>query len=180
MFFLFFFFSSRRRHTRSLCDWSSDVCSSDLPESPGTSASRAADSFRPPPPPARAAERRGATTRGSGTVHGPASQRNSNRAGEAGSPYREYYLKTNGFGVASLPYALKISSTGLRNILAILNAKGRLGSYFSVSMALMVWRETPSFPARSAWVKLSRVRKSRTPFFTGTSGRQCPSRVPRA
>src|SRR5438034_6376651 len=27
-----FFFSSRRRHTRSLCDWSSDVCSSDLAE----------------------------------------------------------------------------------------------------------------------------------------------------
>src|SRR5947207_15027440 len=27
-----FFFSSRRRHTRSLCDWSSDVCSSDLGE----------------------------------------------------------------------------------------------------------------------------------------------------
>src|SRR5690349_22584708 len=30
LFFLFFFFSSRRRHTRSLRDWSSDVCSSDL------------------------------------------------------------------------------------------------------------------------------------------------------
>ena len=30
-FFLFFFFSSRRRHTRSDRDWSSDVCSSDLP-----------------------------------------------------------------------------------------------------------------------------------------------------
>src|SRR5256886_4761293 len=37
----FFFFSSRRRHTRFDCDWSSDVCSSDLrsvvsvaPESP--------------------------------------------------------------------------------------------------------------------------------------------------
>src|SRR5690242_20830981 len=27
---IFFFFSSRRRHTRSTCDWSSDVCSSDL------------------------------------------------------------------------------------------------------------------------------------------------------
>src|SRR5438874_5124737 len=27
---IFFFFSSRRRHTRSLRDWSSDVCSSDL------------------------------------------------------------------------------------------------------------------------------------------------------
>src|SRR5690349_23701190 len=28
--YLPFFFSSRRRHTRSLRDWSSDVCSSDL------------------------------------------------------------------------------------------------------------------------------------------------------
>src|SRR2546427_3204480 len=28
--FYFFFFSSRRRHTRFDCDWSSDVCSSDL------------------------------------------------------------------------------------------------------------------------------------------------------
>src|SRR5205085_973183 len=31
MFCLAFFFSSRRRHTRFDCDWSSDVCSSDLP-----------------------------------------------------------------------------------------------------------------------------------------------------
>src|SRR3989454_1528429 len=31
MFFFFFFFSSRRRHTRLQGDWSSDVCSSDLP-----------------------------------------------------------------------------------------------------------------------------------------------------
>src|SRR6266536_1111449 len=30
--FFFFFFSSRRRHTRSTRDWSSDVCSSDLPQ----------------------------------------------------------------------------------------------------------------------------------------------------
>src|SRR2546430_9090013 len=29
-FCFFFFFSSRRRHTRFDCDWSSDVCSSDL------------------------------------------------------------------------------------------------------------------------------------------------------
>ena len=28
--FGFFFFSSRRRHTRLVSDWSSDVCSSDL------------------------------------------------------------------------------------------------------------------------------------------------------
>src|SRR5256886_14393869 len=30
VFIFFFFFSSRRRHTRFDCDWSSDVCSSDL------------------------------------------------------------------------------------------------------------------------------------------------------
>src|SRR5260221_1228446 len=34
MFRVLFFFSSRRRHTRSLCDWSSDVCSSDLRRRP--------------------------------------------------------------------------------------------------------------------------------------------------
>src|SRR5256886_7400491 len=32
----FFFFSSRRRHTRFDCDWSSDVCSSDLLEADPT------------------------------------------------------------------------------------------------------------------------------------------------
>src|SRR5207249_8592383 len=35
-----FFFSSRRRHTRSKRDWSSDVCSSDLTQTTGTSPSR--------------------------------------------------------------------------------------------------------------------------------------------
>src|SRR5438045_2404632 len=30
--YITFFFSSRRRHTRCLSDWSSDVCSSDLPK----------------------------------------------------------------------------------------------------------------------------------------------------
>src|SRR5438309_6017328 len=34
---MFFFFSSRRRHTRWNCDWSSDVCSSDLFDSGGIS-----------------------------------------------------------------------------------------------------------------------------------------------
>src|SRR6266567_249831 len=38
MFFIFFF-SSRRRHTRFDCDWSSDVCSSDL----GRGGARAAE-----------------------------------------------------------------------------------------------------------------------------------------
>src|SRR6266480_6783081 len=35
-FFFLFFFSSRRRHTRLTCDWSSDVCSSDLLRHPLT------------------------------------------------------------------------------------------------------------------------------------------------
>src|SRR5690242_21402282 len=42
----FFFFSSRRRHTRLTCDWSSDVCSSDLEEcslAPYTEPGRATD-----------------------------------------------------------------------------------------------------------------------------------------
>src|SRR5438045_7276111 len=34
--FFFFFFSSRRRHTRCLSDWSSDVCSSDLKSMPAS------------------------------------------------------------------------------------------------------------------------------------------------
>src|SRR6266496_5690238 len=38
----FFFFSSRRRHTRSLRDWSSDVCSSDLGDSIGVSGRKGA------------------------------------------------------------------------------------------------------------------------------------------
>src|SRR6267142_2059831 len=37
IFYIFFFFSSRRRHTRLTCDWSSDVCSSDLWEREGAS-----------------------------------------------------------------------------------------------------------------------------------------------
>src|SRR5437899_3956614 len=35
-----FFFSSRRRHTRCLSDWSSDVCSSDLVRPTGHGADR--------------------------------------------------------------------------------------------------------------------------------------------
>src|SRR5437762_12662482 len=42
-FFCFFFFSSRRRHTRYIGDWSSDVCSSDLTVDQG----RLARSVRP-------------------------------------------------------------------------------------------------------------------------------------
>src|SRR5436305_5220395 len=40
---LFFFFSSRRRHTRCGRDWSSDVCSSDLPTVGGSENAGGAD-----------------------------------------------------------------------------------------------------------------------------------------
>src|SRR5260370_30052897 len=42
----FFFFSSRRRHTRFKCDWSSDVCSSDLVRWIWTGAAAAACEWR--------------------------------------------------------------------------------------------------------------------------------------
>src|SRR6266542_4649863 len=40
VFWFFFFFSSRRRHTRCYRDWSSDVCSSDLPREGAREAGR--------------------------------------------------------------------------------------------------------------------------------------------
>src|SRR5258706_7950744 len=43
----FFFFSSRRRHTRLVSDWSSDVCSSDLDAKPDEIYNLAAQSFVP-------------------------------------------------------------------------------------------------------------------------------------
>src|SRR5256885_7485850 len=42
----FFFFSSRRRHTRLQGDWSSDVCSSDLPDSSKTDLKRESDALQ--------------------------------------------------------------------------------------------------------------------------------------
>src|SRR5260370_8801021 len=40
-----FFFSSRRRHTRFKCDWSSDVCSSDLSACPPAMITAFQDEF---------------------------------------------------------------------------------------------------------------------------------------
>jgi len=58
-------------------------------------------------------------------------------------------------------YALNISSTGLRNVLPIFKASGKLGSYFSVSIALTVCRDTPKRSARSACVHSNCARSSR-------------------
>src|SRR5437762_12004629 len=60
---VFFFFSSRRRHTRYIGDWSSDVCSSDLsvsvpPMLPHVLARSRATSPYPTVRPSRSEERR--------------------------------------------------------------------------------------------------------------------------
>src|SRR2546430_9054562 len=63
----YFFFSSRRRHTRFDCDWSSDVCSSDLclaasAERPARLRTSLATTAKPRPcSPARAASDRKST-----------------------------------------------------------------------------------------------------------------------
>src|SRR5207237_5810348 len=45
-----FFFSSRRRHTRFKCDWSSDVCSSDLGRMRARQRRRRSSQISCPPP----------------------------------------------------------------------------------------------------------------------------------
>src|SRR3989475_7632113 len=54
----FFFFSSRRRHTRFDCDWSSDVCSSDLARRSAPARRRARGHLRSVPRPPSTAGRR--------------------------------------------------------------------------------------------------------------------------
>src|SRR5207249_5518977 len=45
LYIFYFFFSSRRRHTRSKRDWSSDVCSSDLPKTRAFPKARLSEPF---------------------------------------------------------------------------------------------------------------------------------------
>lgn len=52
-------------------------------------------------------------------------------------------------GLGGLSSGSKISSIERLKSLAILKAKGRLGSYLPRSSALTVWRETPSAAAKS-------------------------------
>src|SRR5882724_8683779 len=58
-----------------------------------------------------------------------------------------------------------MASIGCLNSRAIVNARGRLGSYFPVSMAFTVCRDTLSRPARSAWDHSRSARRTRRRFF---------------
>src|SRR5579863_4570993 len=56
-------------------------------------------------------------------------------------------------------------SMGCSKSRAMAKARGRLGSYFPVSIALTVWRDTLSRPAKSAWDHSRSARKTRSRFF---------------
>src|SRR2546430_4352888 len=71
-----FFFSSRRRHTRFDCDWSSDVCSSDL-----QLLNNCSNPFRPAAEIANTSKAPGASTGGGGS-----------------SPNRSIFVKTTQYG----------------------------------------------------------------------------------
>lgn len=58
-----------------------------------------------------------------------------------------------------------MDSMGWPNTRAIPKAKGRLGSYFPVSIAFTVCRETPNRPASSACDHSRSARKMRNRFF---------------
>src|SRR5256886_10881220 len=91
--FLFFFFSSRRRHTRFDCDWSSDVCSSDLtattgvPGLPRATRGAVAQACRRSHRTRNARRNRGGHTGRDGTVcrtSGPRSRSEERRVGKEG------------------------------------------------------------------------------------------------
>src|SRR2546422_2585018 len=75
--YCFFFFSSRRRHTRCSRDWSSDVCSSDLPTHIKPQIPNSVDTLRVALPPNSTSptsvgpERLAALVRQSGTLPYP-------------------------------------------------------------------------------------------------------------
>src|SRR5207253_5150028 len=102
--FVVFFFSSRRRHTRWPRDWSSDVCSSDLP---GGRAARGREGLDPEPArpaaraieldqePDRAAQGPGGRTAGGSSTRAAAARSEERRVGKEGRSrwWRDEYRK---------------------------------------------------------------------------------------
>src|SRR5688572_26847012 len=69
------------------------------------------------------------------------------------------------FGSFGCQSSWNTASTGTANSRAIRSASGRLGSYLSVSTALIVCRDTSSRRARSPWLQPRPTRCSLTLFF---------------
>src|SRR5262245_1843630 len=74
----------------------------------------------------------------------------------------------HGFALVEADSGWKTSSIRSSKRRATAKASGRLGSYFSVSMALTVWRETPRRSASSAWLQSRSARSTRRRFFMAT------------
>src|SRR5712664_2797225 len=79
------------------------------------------------------------------------------------------YLLTFVGVTGPLSWSKNISSTCVPKSRAILIAKGRLGSYLPVSIALIVWRVTPTRVANSACDHSTSARKTRRRVFIGTA-----------
>src|SRR5437016_2925018 len=62
--------------------------------------------------------------------------------------------------VHRLPFRVKMSSVAQPKTRAKFNAKGRLGTYRSPSMELMLWRDTPTASASCCCVHPRAVRSS--------------------
>src|SRR6266571_6720220 len=120
--FYFFFFSSRRRHTRLTCDWSSDVCSSDLGLArPGRRADR--DPLEEPRAgPARVHERDQARR---GQVRQPDRDPGAARGGGRGTavaaaPDHPRYVSAAGRGAGRMsPRQLRAVAVGLGAVLLL-------------------------------------------------------------
>ena len=88
-------------------------------------------------------------------------------------------LKT-GLGISSAQarvfFVVTVSRVGIflrsssRTSGAMRKASSRLGSYLPVSMALIVWRETPNLPARSACDQSRSARSTFRRVFIRTAG----------
>src|ERR1035437_9251513 len=83
---------------------------------------------------------------------------------------RQLHHAVNDFYVVQSLSNSTMSSISDLDRRATLNASGRLGSYFSVSIALTVWRETPSLACatladgqRGSLKKTLRLANSRDP-----------------
>src|SRR5690606_18489999 len=77
----------------------------------------------------------------------------------------------------------KICSIGSPKTSEIRKASGSEGSYLPVSIALTLWRETPSCPARSCWLQSRSARRPLRRFFIprpppGRAGSSTPGPAP--
>src|SRR5882762_277978 len=123
--YTFFFFSSRRRHTRFKCDWSSDVCSSDLRVHARHSAPQEPGEAQP--------QRRAAAAPLSASVAGRAHQRLAALLSRLGRTVGVLPLHVRGLGVFEFhPYGF---TTVLKQSLA--RSKMRRASFSSSSTVFL-------------------------------------------